>query len=384
MTLESLFPSQNNVFLPSTPLSPKRLLLRYVVKSLRSQADRKPPPLRYPIYPLLIKSHRIARTYLNKTAQPEDPTPKMLQSTIQLLLLTLTLHLSSASSSPPSTNQTCLPTLHDLPLPNTPSRNLPHGIYILPQKGMTILGDTCMIFCANTPNTALPHPSDASHPAIRPTSSTILTDTLTSSHSSSPTTTSTTSTHTSTSLEPLKVTSTSHMTKIVNPSYTKYIVGGEHPSTKWVIGGAHPTTLPPGTLPSFAASKRDEPAPPPSTLVASGHTQSQSLPPTTPPNVLLRDRSCVTLCPNKALDATFSIPSSSTSTAIGDSEGDKKRPLPPAFIALAIVLPLLTSVTALVAGAMLLSYRRTVKALRNERNRGIEMGAGEGFFRGTR
>ena len=227
---------------------------------------------------------------------------------------------------------------------------------------MTILGDTCMVFCGETSNTedsSLATPNPALHPLFSTTFPNIPTRFTVSIG---------TSTNKPSSTKPRSIEKlTASATKVVNPSYTKWIVGGDKQSTKWVVGGAHPTTLPPGASPTFAVHKRQEsadPSPPKLTVI---------------PNdaVNLPAGDCITMCPNAQLSGTPLSPTPSDTVV---ESGGGKRHLPPAFIALAIVLPLLATMAALAAGIMVLKYRRTIKVLRNERNRNLEMHP-EGFFR---
>lgn len=282
----------------------------------------------------------------------------MQQNGFTLVVFTLLSLLLPACSA--GDNITCFPGLEDLPIPLSPGSSLRDGNYLRPQRGITILGDKCMVFCGDTTNTevsALATP----HPAVRPTSSITVTKEVTVAESTS----------TSSKTHP-RSTATLHETKVVNPSYTKYIVGDAKQSTKWVVGGAHPTTLPPGVSPTFPVRKR-EPEP------------ARAPPPIIPDNlaaVSIPKGVCVTICPNAVLSGMVAPTATTTVTVdtLGVEKGEGMRKLPPAFIALAIVLPILSTLAALVTGAMVLKNRRTIKVLRNERNKGIEM-IPDAFFR---
>ena len=276
-----------------------------------------------------------------------------------LVLFTLFSLLLPACSA--GDNGTCLPALEDLPVPLSPGSKFQDGNYIRPQRGITILGDKCMVFCGDTTNTQVSTLATP-HPALRPTSSITVTKEVTVAKSTSTS---------STSTRP-RSTATLHETKVVNPSYTYYVVGDAKTSTKWVVGGAHPTTLPPGASPTFPVRKREpepERAPP---LIIPDDLAAVSIP----------KGVCVTICPNGVLSGVVA-PTATTNVTVdtfGVDKGEGIKKLPPAFIALAIVLPILSTLVALVIGAMMLKQRRTIKVLRNERNKGIEM-VPEGFFR---
>lgn len=360
-----LYSLEHNAFVSLSALS---LILFPLSNSLQFTGRRttRPQLISSPTYTCQSSSKSRPRTPRGRLLSHSTPRgtkftlirSAMQQKCFTLLLLTLLSLLPPAHSA--GDNATCLPALQDLPVPLSPGSKLRDGNYIRPQRGITILGDKCMVFCGDTTNTEVSRLATP-HPAVRPTSSMTVTTKVTATESTS----------TKPRTQP-RSTATLHETKVVNPSYTKYIVGDGKTSTKWVVGGAHPTTLPPGASPTFAVRKR-EPAP------------ERGPPPIIPDNlaaVSVPKGVCVTVCPNAVLSGTVAPTATSTITveSLGVEKGEGIRKLPPAFIALAIVLPVLSTLAALVAGAIVLKHRRTIKVLRNERNKGIEM-MPEGFFR---
>ena len=169
------------------------------------------------------------------------------------------------------------------------------------------------------------------------------------------------------------------------------------PKLSRVVGGTHPTTL--TTAP--AAKRSAAPSPQPfvenenkKEFVNFEKRQTTSLPsiPAESAAVRLRAGMCLTLCPNAVLRAsTTSTSATVTVTAIPRSSGEiedgrleeggsnKSVVMTPAFIGLAIVLPVVSVLAVLGMGVALLKSWRRCKVLSNERNRTIEMP--EGFYR---
>ena len=289
-----------------------------------------------------------------------------------ILAFSIFAHHGSTEYHPQNNLTDCLNAINSLPDPLDPGSGLPKdGDYVAPIQGMTILGDSCMIFCGVAPDL---------NPAIRPISSPSTTTLVTTT---TPIITVSMQRSSTTSEErPRKAlqTSTTLITMEPGPSQTKWMAGGATPSTWWVIGGAQPTTV--TTEPASQATPTDpsKEADTPLTAV----TKRQQVPPPTIPSkdaaVKLEPGACLTLCPNAILHSR--IPSTSTGAStvptvvVGLAKDEGRRKLTPAFIILGIVLPVLTTIAALVAGAMMLKYRRRCKVLSNERNRNIEMPEG--------
>ena len=291
-----------------------------------------------------------------------------------------------AAEYQPQNMTDCLRAINALPNPLDPGSGLPNGHYVAPVQGMTILGDTCMIFCGMSPPT---ESGEALHPAIRPISvadkTTVVTRISTSSKSTTvrdttklvtSISTSSTSSSSSSTIVPETKTEfiTTEMTVVPGPSDTMWIVGCNKPSSYWVVGGAHPSTV--KTAPRSAVTSvvtvPPKPAPAPSKVAK---RQKVALPtvPSMNAAVKLQPGSCVTLCPNAVIHSGVAIANPTTSMV---EHGGKMKKQNAALIVLAIVLPLITTIAALVMGVMMLKYRRRTKVLGNVRTRDLEMDEG--------
>lgn len=257
-----------------------------------------------------------------------------------ILALSVLTHRGSTEFHPQNNLTDCLNAINSLPNSLDPGSGLPReGDYVAPIYGMTILGDSCMMFCGVAQDL---------QPAIRPISAQGTTTLVTTT--TPVRTISMQSTGSSTGAEkPRKAIQTSTTVITVDPPATPTPQGGPPKEA-----GAPPTTI----------SKRQQVPPP-------------SIPPQNAA-VKLKPGNCLKLCPNAILHSDIPITStgpSSTSTVVLEhvTENGGRRKLTPAFIVLAIVLPVLTTVAALAALALMLKYRRRCKVLSNERGRNIEM-----------